>query len=147
MKSDCILWSGPTNGWPGYGKCGKEYAHRRAWEIANGPIPPGKWILHKCDVRLCVNPAHLFLGDASENALDAFRKGRRVSPFKTMQPMRGARNPKARLLWGDIEVLRDIYESGAATQVQLAEMFGLKQPTVSKILRYETWKPEWKHGE
>jgi hypothetical protein len=37
------------------------YAHRVAWEKANGPIPPGAHIHHICGTKACVNPDHLEL--------------------------------------------------------------------------------------
>lgn len=51
-------------------------AHRLAWTLANGPIPDGGWILHKCDTPQCVNPEHLFLGSPSENTRDMLMKKR-----------------------------------------------------------------------
>lgn len=56
----CWLWVGGTlRG--GYGKVGNptRLAHRVAYELVVGPIPEGLQIDHLCQVRSCVNPAHL----------------------------------------------------------------------------------------
>lgn len=51
-------------------------SHRIAWVITNGRIPAGMYVLHKCDVGLCCNPKHLFLGTPLDNMLDKATKGR-----------------------------------------------------------------------
>jgi hypothetical protein len=56
---------------------GTEYAARVSWKLHKGPIPPGLKILHKCDVSLCVNPDHLFVGTQLDNVRDMDAKGRR----------------------------------------------------------------------
>ncbi len=50
-------------------------AHRFAWTAENGPIAPGLLVCHKCDVPLCVNPSHLFLGTDKDNCRDRDAKG------------------------------------------------------------------------
>ena len=54
-------------------------AHRVAWELMRGPVPPGLFVLHSCDNRRCVNPGHLFLGTARDNTRDMMSKGRHAA--------------------------------------------------------------------
>lgn len=54
----------------------KTTAHRVSWKLFKGEIPAGLWVLHKCDIRNCVNPNHLFLGTPQDNTNDMIKKGR-----------------------------------------------------------------------
>jgi hypothetical protein len=96
-EGGCWLYEG-TISFEGYGYVNrggsgpnrKQYqAHRYSWYIAKGPIPDGKFLLHRCDVRNCVNPAHLYLGDHQANAEDRQKRGRSRHRY----------TPQDQLLW------------------------------------------------
>ena len=75
----CWEWQGGTTPL-GYGVITVHYkkwiASRYSWFLANGPIPEGAFICHHCDNPPCVNPAHLYVGDAKTNGQDASERGR-----------------------------------------------------------------------
>ena len=81
QSTDCWEWQGGTNN-IGYGMIrdneikNMRTTHRVSYEIANGSIPKGKCVLHKCDNVLCVNPDHLWSGTRLENTRDMIQKKR-----------------------------------------------------------------------
>ena len=126
-NSGCWLWEGATNQRP---KGSKQpiYAsvrlrgrmvkiQRVTYEWANGPIPDGMQVLHRCDVSLCCNPAHLFIGTNDENHADKAAKDRGKKRL-TLQ--------KAK----DIHTLR----RRGMSQRAIAESFGIDRSIVSRIL-------------
>lgn len=102
-KSDgCWEWTASTAS--GYGTFGLTRdtmvgAHRFSWKLHFGPIPPGLYVLHHCDNRRCVNPAHLFLGTAQDNTMDMVRKGRHGN-------VRGEANANAKLTRIQVDEIR-----------------------------------------
>ncbi len=76
--SECWLWNGLV-GTHGYGQFTYNkksiMTHRFSWFIHHGKMPD-LLVLHKCDVRRCVNPDHLFEGTHQDNSDDKIRKGR-----------------------------------------------------------------------
>ncbi len=97
----CWIWRGAlTHGYGQFYLDGRvERAHRVAYKLAVGPIPlsaavtstHGVCILHRCDVRACVNPSHLYAGDHLANMRDMMERGRHVST-----PCYGNRNGSRR---------------------------------------------------
>lgn len=134
----CWEWIGllKPNGY-GWFSIGKRpiNAHRMAWELTHGAIPPKTNVCHRCDNRRCVNPDHLWLGTQSENLLDMWRKGRGVS---RPNPKRGEENYQAKLSWNDVRFIRE--QRGKLSQRTLAKMFGVCQQTVCEAQKGLTWK-------
>lgn len=118
---DCWNWTANLND-KGYGKFslnGKaEYAHRISFFLEHGREPKAN-LLHSCDNPRCINPAHLHEGGQSENAKEAYARGRgkqKLSP----QHVRAIR------AW-------------QGTQKELAEMFGVAESTISNVLTGRRW--------
>lgn len=78
-ENGCWLWLSGDDG-DGYGVARIDGRHLRMhrwfYEQHVGPIPEGMQALHRCDVRRCVNPGHLFLGSNTDNMADKATKGR-----------------------------------------------------------------------
>src|SRR5574337_1068197 len=118
-ENGCWIWQGAKLP-KGYGiiKIPKarrqEYAHRLSWVIARGAIPDGKYVLHRCDTPSCVNPEHLFLGDAKANSQDMKCKGRHLY---------GENNSKAVLVSPDVEKIKAMLATGKFSQPAIAEVY------------------------
>lgn len=80
-KSGCWDWVAclEANGYGAFSIDSKaNLAHRVSWILHKGDIPDNLYVLHRCDNRKCVNPAHLFLGTRSDNSLGMVSKNRQV---------------------------------------------------------------------
>lgn len=130
-NTGCWLWVGGLRQ-RGYGQvrvgARMRTAHRVAWELFKGPIVAGLHVLHRCDVRPCVNPAHLFLGTHADNMRDMSQKGR--AP-------RGERSGCAKLSAEDVRTIRRL--RGVLLHRQIAAAWGISLGQVSKIQTGAQW--------
>lgn len=111
------------------------YAHRVAWELANGaPVPAGMFVMHACDNPACVNPAHLSVGTQSDNMQDCARKGRahRVS-------LQGEAHPNAKLTEAQVVEIRRRKGAGESIAV-LAREFSVSEALIYFIANGRAWR-------
>lgn len=121
-------------------------AHRLAWELAHGPIPPGMAVCHRCDNRPCCRAecaipgcehrkdspgcqSHLFLGTPAENIADMIAKGRRATDCHP-----------GKLTADQVIAIRARYAAGGIMQRDLAAEYGIIPGTVCGIVTRRTWR-------
>jgi hypothetical protein len=119
----CLLWKGAAFN-HGYGQIrldGKlQLVHRVVYALRHGEVPAGKDVLHRCDVRRCLQDTHHFTGTHLDNMRDRTAKGRGVT----------------RPLPQDIaEACRERLVRGTATVEELALELGVSLITVRKAVR------------
>ena len=128
--NDCIefegtLWPAPDN----YGRVGDKKAHRLAWEKANGPIPEGMCVCHRCNNKPCVNAEHLYLATSRQNTIDAYRDG-------LITPAVGERHSQSKLTEAEVLEIR-------ATDISCGKgaiKYGVDRMTISNIKNRKTWR-------
>jgi len=100
-------------------------AHRASYLVYIGEIPDGIYVLHKCDVRNCVNPEHLFLGTQLDNMQDMWGKGR--GPVNTV------------LTEELVRKLRKEYKPGDSW-MELQKKYGINRGVIRPAILGITWK-------
>jgi hypothetical protein len=136
--SGCWIWTGfwNCNGYGSIGVGNKKVvaAHRVAYELQVGPIPPGLWVLHKCDNPPCVRGDHLYAGTAQQNHDDMIARGRNVTVSQ-----RGEANGRAMLSAAEIVEIRNLF-AGGATPKELEDKFVVSSQYIGKIVTGKAWK-------
>jgi hypothetical protein len=166
-NTGCRLWKRGVCGKTGYGEVwnGEKTVstHRLSFELFKEKIPIGIFVCHRCDVRSCINPDHLFLGTAKDNMKDASLKGRmprgdkngaRLHPEKLARgnkngarlypdrliPPKGERNGMAKLSSEDVQEIKIKYLPGKISYRELAESYGVSRSAISKIIIGKSWR-------
>lgn len=118
------------------GRKGRPFAaHRISWVIHHGSIQDDKFVCHKCDNRLCVNPDHLFIGDALSNTQDMDVKGRRVS---STGHNKGVINGQAKLTEDQVLEIRQLVDGGTGYSI-IATRYGICMSSITAIKQRKTW--------
>jgi len=125
----CWLWSGAITP-NGYGMLRRSKStirsHRASWEFFKGAIPRGMCVCHRCDVRNCCSPHHLFLGSHADNNLDREQKCR-TARGEMLRP---------KLTADAVSQIRGSNETPAALAVRM----GVHPQTIRDVRRGKTWR-------
>lgn len=123
----------------------RRLVHAVAWELVNGPVPPGLEIDHEChnravlagachhglcEHRLCCNERHLAAKTHRENIHAA---GPRERP-----DLWGKRPATTKLTESQVAEIRVLLSEGV-THEKIAERYGVKRATISCINTGKTW--------
>jgi len=116
---ECWPWLGSPSTY-GYGvfrtpEKSADKAHRVSYLMHRGEIPDGLQVMHSCDNRICVNPAHLSLGTNAQNQEQAWARDRKQRVRKL--------SPE------DIKAIKKSKE----TNTKMAVIFGVNQSEISRI--------------
>jgi hypothetical protein len=156
----CWPWGGGVSN-AGYGRfqCERAHyaAHRVSYQLFHGHIPGGMVVRHKCDNKICVNPAHLEIGTPQDNVRDRVQRGRCCRgdrhPTRTgkahwlprgpahrwygkKMPHRGESNGMAKLT--EAQVLEIIADTKPVARV-LAARYGVCPATIHLIRNGTSW--------
>jgi hypothetical protein len=140
--SDCWYWAGTIDD-TGYGvvrnrrtHLGEIKAHRFSFRLFNGDIPDGLKVCHRCDIRNCVNPEHLFLGTQAENVRDMIDKGRKpvgVTP-------KGEAHHFSILTEESVKEIRRLRSEVGRSYQSIANQFGVSMTTAHAVVNGRSWR-------
>lgn len=105
-------------------------AHKAAYKLAHKCEVRGRHILHHCDVKLCCNPAHLYMGTSADNARDRVERG-----LARGGCLSGEANPRAKLTLAQVGAIK----ANQVTHREAKQQFGLSGTQYYRIRNGESW--------
>lgn len=141
-KTGCWLWNGyvSKSGYVRFKFRSTMFlAHRVSWILYRGEIPKGSGhhgicVLHKCDVRKCVNPDHLFLGTQSDNVQDCIKK-------KRHRAMCGENHGNSKLTMIQVRKIRKMRKKNPSlTYKKIGSIFGVSEFIIWGIITNLTYR-------
>lgn len=140
-STQCWEWKAHTlksgYGWMHVGNKKSNFSHRVS-ALLHGLIDTldsKLHVLHRCDNPKCCNPRHLFIGTNADNVADRVSKGRTKHT-----PMYGEANGMVKLSEKDTQTIRTLYSEGGNSQSKLANLYGITQPQISRIVNGKRWR-------
>lgn len=130
-EDGCWIYQGAlTQSGTGYGhlriggRNGRDVlAHRASFEIHVGPVPDGLCVLHRCDVKQCVRPDHLYLGTQRDNMVDVLERQLRTSLKLSSDTVRQIRTSRA----------------AGASVASLASHFSVSEQAIRDVIARRRW--------
>jgi hypothetical protein len=118
QSGDCWLWKCKRTASGGQFRVNgkRPVAHRIAWEVTRGAIPPRYAVRRTCGNLLCVRPEHLQLASGAECAW------------------------RAKLTPSQVAAIRQRYSTGTISQRGLAREFGVSPQSINRLLHNLTWR-------
>jgi hypothetical protein len=134
-KTDtCWLWTGAINKY-GYGlftfRGFRALAHRHSKQLSGTVFKDGEIACHRCDVRICVHPEHLFAGTHADNARDCASKHRYPH---------GEWSDRSKLTEAQVRAILDLWFCESKTAVEIAQKFNISEGHVYQIAQGRLWK-------
>lgn len=130
----CWLWTASKEN--GYGRVSwdrkLQLAHRVSYQMAFGEIPSDLYVCHRCDNPSCVNPSHLFLGSARDNALDRKAKDRHAN-------VKGEHHPRHKLTKVDVRRIFYLRDRYSLPYSYIGKIIEISRQEVGHIIRGENW--------
>jgi hypothetical protein len=129
----CWIWTAGhfDTGYGSFWMNGKSHgAHCVSLDIALGPSVEGLQSLHRCDVRPCVRPDHLFRGTHDDNMADKVSKGRVFRP-------QGSIHPLSALTDDAVRAIRRMY--GKVPRATLAAEHGVSGDHITAVATGRAW--------
>lgn len=124
-------WLFDSDGGDGYGKFTIRRrknirANRYSYELMYGTISENLQILHKCDVRACVNPLHLYAGTAKQNTQDRKSRGFLYASHNKLNQ-------------NDADKIRKMRFEENFPVKEIASKYNVTIQTIYYILKNKTW--------
>lgn len=130
-NSGCHLWLGSDrNGYPFIQVRGRRIRLNRLIlsKKIGRPLTKRELALHSCDVRCCINEAHIHVGDNNQNMKELWE---RDPPDR-----RGHNNGNSVLTVDDVIEIR----KSSSSLLALSRRFGVSKDQIRNVINHKCWK-------